>query len=94
MSTAATKWDDVAGWEAWQAVSGAAPKFLYFSDYDLLPGEMNLTDLASRVEQAKSDPKHLKPNHKAVLALLRMADVSIADLSNPVGYEVLTPAEN
>ncbi len=86
---AATKWEDVAGWEAWQAVSSAVPKFLYFSDYDLLPGKMNLTDLASRVEQAKSDPKHLKPSHKAVLALLRMADVSIADLSNPVGYEEL-----
>lgn len=86
---AATKWDDVASWEAWQAVSNAIPKFLYFSDYDLLPGKMNLTDLASRVEQGKTDPKHLKPSHRSVLALLRMADVSIADLSNPGGYEEL-----
>jgi hypothetical protein len=86
---AATEWDDVAGWEAWQAISNAIPKFLYFSDYDLLPGKMNLTDLASRVEQAKADPKHIKPNHRSVLALLRMADVSIADLSTPGGYEEL-----
>lgn len=86
---AATKWDDVAASEAWAAVSSSVPKFLYFSDYDLLPGKMNLADLANRVAQAKADPKHLKPMHRSVLALLRMADVSIADLSNPGGYEEL-----
>jgi predicted ATP-dependent endonuclease of OLD family len=86
---AATKWDDVAASEAWIAVSGFVPKFLYFSDYDLLPGKMNLADLANRVEKAKSDPGHLKPMHRSVLALLRMADVSIADLSTPGGYEEL-----
>jgi hypothetical protein len=85
----ATKWDDVAGYEAWTAVSSFVPKFLYFSDYDLLPGKMNLTDLANRVEQAKNDSKQLRPMHRSVLALLRMADVSIADLSNPGGYEEL-----
>lgn len=85
----AAKWDDVANWEAWQTVKGSIPKFLYFSDYDLLPGKMNLTDLAARCEQAKSDPKHLKSTHRAVLALLRMADVSITDLSAPGGYEEL-----
>lgn len=86
---AATKWDDVAASEAWLAISSTVPKFLYFSDYDLLPGKMNLNDLANRVEQAKADPKHLKPTHRSVLALLRMADVSIADLSNSGGYEEL-----
>jgi predicted ATP-dependent endonuclease of OLD family len=86
---AATKWNDVAHWEAWSTVAGQVPKFLYFSDYDLLPGKMNLTDLASRVEQGKTDPKVLKPNHRAVLALLRMADVSLSDLSTPGGYEEL-----
>lgn len=85
----ATKWDDVAASEAWAVISGSVPRFLYFSDYDLLPGKMNLTDLANRVEQAKSDPKHLKPMHRSVLALLRMADVSISDLSSPGGYEEL-----
>lgn len=86
---AQTKWDNVAQWEAWSAVSAQVPKFLYFSDYDLLPGKMNLTDLASRVEQAKADPKALKASHRAVLALLRMADVSLSDLSSPGGYEEL-----
>lgn len=86
---ALTKWDDVARWEAWSTVSAQVPKFLYFSDYDLLPGKMNLTDLASRVEQAKTEPRALKPSHRAVLALLRMADVSLSDLSSPGGYEEL-----
>ena len=87
--TAAAKWTNVAQWEAWSALSSQVPKFLYFSDYDLLPGKMNLSDLATRVEQAKSDPKVLKPSHRSVLALLRMADVSLADLSTPGGYEEL-----
>jgi predicted ATPase len=86
---ASTKWDDVARWEAWSTVATQVPKFLYFSDYDLLPGKMNLADLASRVEQSKTDPKALKPSHRAVLALLRMADVSVTDLSSPGGYEEL-----
>ncbi|MDO9453348.1 MAG: AAA family ATPase [Stagnimonas sp.] len=86
---AASKWHSVAGWDAWASVSSSVPKFLYFSDYDLLPGKMNLADLAARVEQAKSDPKHLKPHHRAVLALLRMADVPIGDLTAPSGYEEL-----
>jgi predicted ATP-dependent endonuclease of OLD family len=86
---AKTQWDDVSRWEAWSTVASQVPKFLYFSDYDLLPGKMNLTDLASRVEQAKTDPKLLKPSHRAVLALLRMADVSLTDLSSPSGYEEL-----
>ena len=65
------------------------PKFLYFSDYDLLPSKMNLIDLAQRVEQAKSDSKFLKPQHRAVLALLRMAGISIKEFTTPGGYEQL-----
>ncbi|XHS77486.1 AAA family ATPase [Burkholderiaceae bacterium UC74_6] len=86
---AATKWDNIPQFEAWSAIDNLIPKFLYFSDYDLLPGKMNLADLAARVEQAKSDPKHLKPSHRSVLALLRMADVSLSDLATPEGYEEL-----
>lgn len=86
---AASTWDSVAQWETWVQIKSRRPKFLYFSDYDLLPGKMNLADLATRVEQAKSDSKHLKPSHRAVLALLRMADVPITDLTTPSGYEEL-----
>lgn len=83
------KWTNVVQWEVWQWLSPRVPQFLYFSDYYLLPDKTNLTDLATRAEQAKSDPKRLTPEHRAVLALLRMADISITDLNNPVGYEQL-----
>ncbi len=86
---AATEWTNVCQFEAWSVISALIPKFLYFSDYDLLPGKMNLTDLATRVEQAKADPKQLKAEHRSVLALLRMADVSLTDLATPGGYEEL-----
>lgn len=85
----ASKWDQVSQWEAWSLINAEIPKFLYFSDYDLLPGKMNLADLAARVEQAKTDPKQLKPIHRSVLALLRMADVTFADMAAPGGYEEL-----
>jgi len=86
---AASKWNQVSQWEAWSLIAADVPKFLYFSDYDLLPGKMNLADLAARVEQAKADPRQLKPIHRSVLALLRMADVTFADLAAPSGYEEL-----
>jgi hypothetical protein len=86
---AATTWESVVSWEAWAWLNGRIPKFLYFSDYDLLPSKMNLADLASRATQAKSNPKQLEPQHRAVLALLRMADISITDFTSAGGYEPL-----
>lgn len=83
----AAKWDAVLRWEAWTLLKPEVPKFLYFSDYDLLPGKLNLTDLATRVQA--NDAKQLKPSHRGVLALLRMADIAIGDLTNPSGYEEL-----
>lgn len=85
----AAKWDDVLGYEIWRHLNSKIPKFLYFSDYDLMPGKMNLLDLKQRVEQAKTDPKQLKPAHRSVLALLRMAEVSFDDLATPSSYEEL-----
>jgi len=85
----ATTWLRVIEHEVWLLLDSSAPKFLYFSDYDLLPGKMNLADLAQRVEQAKSDPKALHPKHRSVLALLRMADVAVTDFATPGSYEEL-----
>ncbi len=82
-------WISVIEYELWQWLSKRTPKFLYFSDYDLLPSKMNLNDLAGRVEQAKTDPSRLQPKHRAILALLRMADISITDFASPGGYEPL-----
>lgn len=82
-------WDSVIEWEVWQWLSARIPKFWYFGDYDLLPSKVNLAELAQRVEQAKADPKHLESQHRGVLALLRMADIQIADFAKPGGYERL-----
>ncbi len=86
---AASPWENVCQFEAWSAIKGLVPKYLYFSDYDLLPGKTNLNELANRMEQAKADPKLLTAKHRSVLALLRMADVSVSDLAKPEGYEEL-----
>lgn len=88
---AASKWDNVPSWEVWRQLDSIIPKFMYFSDYDILPGKMNIAELVQRVQQAKAAPAnadtHLKANHKAVLALLRMADVSPSELTDSAGYE-------
>lgn len=87
-------WGSVCTYEAWQVLSPKIPKFLYFSDYDLLPGKLNLKNLAARLAAAKSDPtnahKQIEPKHQAVLALLRMADVRLEDFSDgAASYEDL-----
>jgi len=86
---AKTDWASVVSSESWNWLATKIPKFLYFSEYDLLPSKMNLADLANRSAQAKNDPKQLTPQHRAVLALLRMADISIADFTASGGYEPL-----
>jgi predicted ATP-dependent endonuclease of OLD family len=85
-----TSWDNVVEYEVWNKLSKKIPKFLYFSDYDILPGKLNLADLASKIEaskQAATAENRLSPKHKAVRALLRMADVESADFAASVGYE-------
>lgn len=80
---------DVPNYEAWTWISARLPKFLYFGDYEVLPSKMNLTDLATRETQAKQNPASLTSEHRGVLALLRMADISLTDFSNPGGMESL-----
>ena len=82
------KWSVVVEHEVWQHLKLIIPKFLYFSEYELLPSKMNLTDLSQRVSRAESDPKQLNAEHRAVLALLQMADISVSDFTSG-GYETL-----
>ena len=82
---AKAKWDTVVQGEVWEWLAPRVPKFLYFSDYELLPSKMNLADLAQRGEQAQSDPKHLEAQHRAVLALLRMAQFRLLTLPAQAG---------
>ncbi|RRW43178.1 MULTISPECIES: AAA family ATPase [Pseudomonas] len=86
-------WSDITGLEVWRHFNSRIPKFLYFSDYDLLPGKLNLGDLKARVSAAEADPKNafkqIEPKHQAVLALLRMAGVDLSDFDNNTSYEDL-----
>lgn len=86
---AKTEWQSITQWEVWVWLSARLPRFLYFGDYEVLPSKVNLTDLAARVERAKTDAKALDPEHLGVLALLRMADIDVKDFAADVGYETL-----
>lgn len=80
----------ILAYEAWKRFSPLIPKFLYFSDYDLLPGKMNLADLKSRVITLQNDPSKaalIEPRHLSILALLRIAGVDIEDFDGKTTYE-------
>jgi hypothetical protein len=59
------------------------PKFLYFDDYYLLPGKVNLPLLQQRI----NDEKTLSDEDKTVISLLRMAGVDLNTLTDSSGYE-------
>jgi len=86
-------WDQISAYEVLINLMPSIPSFLYFSDYDLLPGKLNLQDLKQRVNAAAADPanasKQIEPKHQAVLALLRMAEVDLTDFDNGKSYEEL-----
>jgi hypothetical protein len=63
-------------------ISPTIPKFLYFDDYFILPGKINLQDLAER-EAAKT----LHDQDRTALSLLRLANVSLEELRSENGYE-------
>ncbi|HOW55148.1 MAG TPA: AAA family ATPase [Syntrophorhabdaceae bacterium] len=82
---AATQWTSIVQWEVWQWLKPRIPQFLYFSEYELLPSKINLPDLASRIK----NNQNLEPKHRAILALLRMARISVDEFTDPEGYEKL-----
>lgn len=89
IAAAPAEWSSVVENEVWKKASAWIPKFLYFDDYYTLPGKTNLANLAERVAQEPQNPTALEPSHRAVLALLRMADIPLTDLTNPAGYETI-----
>ncbi len=80
-----TTWDSVIQFEVWDKIKARIPKFLYFGEYEMLPSKANLQDLSTRSKQAKS----LTNEDLAIMALLRMANVSVDDFNSPAGYESL-----
>lgn len=85
----ASTWDNITSQGVFKYLNSSLPKTLYFSDYDILPGKLNIKDLARRYKLSETDPAQLTAKHKSILALLRMADVSIDELSDTEGYESL-----
>lgn len=60
------------------------PEFLYFSDYSILPGKINIPHLRSVAANANLDL-----GLKTALGLLEMANVTMDELENPDSYEAI-----
>ena len=75
-------WDSALRYAVWSAAEALVPKFLYFDDYNLLPGKVNLTQLQTRQKN-----KATLPEDDTVLALLRMAGIELASILKASGYE-------
>jgi hypothetical protein len=88
-AAANARWSDVVNYEVSQQLASRTPKFMYFGDYQVLPSKMNLADLAQRASEEKSNPTMLTPEHRGILALLRMANISIDAFANPGPIEAL-----
>jgi predicted ATP-dependent endonuclease of OLD family len=58
------------------------PAFLYFSDYNTLPGKINIPHLRKSKESKTTDD-----GLKTALGLLEMANISMEELENPESYE-------
>ena len=60
------------------------PKFVYFGDYDTMPGKVSIPDMIR-----KRDAATLNRGEQALLALLSMANVELEDFSEPESHEHL-----
>lgn len=87
IDAAAGSWSSVVSWEVWAKLALKVPSFMYFDDYHLLPGKANLNEIEAKA--AEPNTPRLLPSDRAVLSLLRMADVSVADFKQADGYETL-----
>ena len=65
-------------------LSKRRPKFVYFGDYDVMPGKVSIPRLISH-----RDNDDLERGEEALLALLSMAEVELEDFSSPDSHEHL-----
>lgn len=65
-------------------LNGLRPKFVYFGDYDAMPGKVSIPRLIAR-----RDADDLSKGERALLALLRIAGVELEDFSAPESHEHL-----
>jgi energy-coupling factor transporter ATP-binding protein EcfA2 len=75
-------WGYVDGYIWRTYVSQATPKFLYFDDYKLLEGKINLQQLQTRKAQNQLDDAD-----ETALGLLELAGTTINELMSDEGYE-------
>lgn len=66
------------------ALSTRRPQFVYFGDYDSMPGKVSIPHLIRQQKEGE-----LSRGEEAVLALLDMAGVSLADFQDPQSHEHL-----
>jgi len=62
--------------DQYDALCGLLPRFFYFSEYDILPGSVDLSKLAAKIEQGEPQ---LKSSDGAVVALLAYANEAPRD---------------
>ena len=78
----ATGWD-LINWHLWNTyLSGSLPYFLYFDDYKLLEGKINLESL----NQRKTNNQLTDPD-KTALGLFELAGIDLKELMSEEGYE-------
>lgn len=81
--TASTTSSDLLTQHIWEKyIYPNIPKFLYFDEYNLLPGKINLPQLQQRVQS-----NQLQPEDRTVLGLLQIAGVELSALMNTENYE-------
>lgn len=79
---AASRWD-MLGWHLWNAyLNPALPRFLYFDDYRLLTGKINLESL----NQRKAN-NQLTEADETALGLFDLAGIELKELMSEEGYE-------
>jgi hypothetical protein len=83
--------ETIQGWRksdpelaAIDALNKRRPKFVYFDDYDSMPGLVSIPDLV-----AKRDNESLTRSEQAVVSLLDSADVQLEDFLTPESHEHL-----
>lgn len=81
-SKAPQNWD-LAGWYVWENyLRPALPAFLYFDDYKLLTGKVNLETLRAHVENDT-----LTDSDETMLGLFDLAGTNLDELISEEGYE-------
>ncbi|HEY1803431.1 MAG TPA: AAA family ATPase [Terracidiphilus sp.] len=74
---------DLIRWHIWSAyLSNELPRFLYFDDYRLLEGKVNLDSLNQR-----NTNKQLSEHDETVLGLFELAGITLNELMSDEGYE-------